>query len=105
MRPQVGEDRPEQGVVEVSSAVVAKRCVFRLQLGQKVLQRLALHGVPFECGVEFAHVPGMVTAVVDFHGGAVHGRLERVQREAQFGQSEAHGCCGASAIVGPFRNR
>ena len=42
-----------------------------------------------QCGIEFAHVTGVVLAVVDAHGLLVYGRFEGIKGKTELGQGES----------------
>jgi hypothetical protein len=79
----VGAHRlPEQRVVVVAAAVVADGSTLVLghlaQVGQDLLDRLAVERSALERGVRLVHVRLMVLVVVEAHGVRVDVRLERL---------------------------
>jgi len=79
-------------VVEVSAAIVPQPGVVRADAGKQVFKGFSRHGVPNQCGVELAHIAGVVLPVMDAHGLPVNDRLKGFESESQFGQLEAR--CG-----------
>ena len=61
-------------MIVVPASVVAQRCLVRCQPGEKLNQSLAIMGafLGAQRVVEFAHISGMVLAVVDLHGDRIN---------------------------------
>ena len=83
------QDFPIQRVIEMPSTVVAQRTVFGLNLRQQGLEAAVSHHWPsVQRCIQFAHVPGVVLAMVDFHGGHINRWSQCVNRKPQGRQTE-----------------
>ena len=89
-----GQNRPEEGVIEVPASVVSNGALDRIgkivDPGAEFLDALRLEFGAFDRGIELRDIGGMVLRMVDVHGLRIESGLKRVFAVRKIWMRESH---------------